>query len=114
MLRGFYRSTFQPCPKTQTPFAVDVIISNPPAFAHVHIAEALGVPLIMSFSESLGDRVPSYYGSDSFVFAIPTAMPWSPTTEFPQPLVDVVHNDAPQRLRNYLTYALADGLTWQG
>lgn len=37
-------------PGDLTPFVVDAIISNPPAFAHVHCAEALGVPLQLSFS----------------------------------------------------------------
>jgi sterol 3beta-glucosyltransferase len=34
----------------QRPFIADAIISNPPAFAHVHCAEALGIPLHLSFS----------------------------------------------------------------
>ena len=50
MLDGFWESTFHPDPVSGKPFAVDAIISNPPAFAHIHIAEALGVPLMMSFS----------------------------------------------------------------
>lgn len=32
------------------PFVADAIISNPPAFAHVHIAEKLGIPLHMMFT----------------------------------------------------------------
>jgi sterol 3beta-glucosyltransferase len=51
MLDGFWESTFAPDPVTGKPFAVDAIISNPPAFGHVHIAEALGVPLMLSFSK---------------------------------------------------------------
>ncbi len=50
ILRGCYRATFAPDDLTGQPFAADAIISNPPAFAHVHVAEALGVPLTMSFS----------------------------------------------------------------
>jgi sterol 3beta-glucosyltransferase len=50
MLDGFWEATFSPDSVTGKPFAVDAIISNPPAFGHVHIAEALGVPLMMSFS----------------------------------------------------------------
>lgn len=53
MLEGFWESTFAPDPVSGKPFAVDAIISNPPAFGHVHIAEALGVPLMLSFSGSL-------------------------------------------------------------
>jgi sterol 3beta-glucosyltransferase len=51
MLQGFWQSTFSPDSVSQKPFAADAIISNPPAFAHVHIAEALGLPLLMSFSK---------------------------------------------------------------
>ena len=50
-LKGFYRSTFFPDPATGQPFAADALISNPPAFAHIHVAEALGLPLLMTFSE---------------------------------------------------------------
>lgn len=50
-LRGFYQSTFTPDVVSGREFAADAIISNPPAFAHVHVAEALGIPLLMSFSK---------------------------------------------------------------
>jgi hypothetical protein len=32
------------------PFVADVIIANPPSFAHIHIAEKLGIPLHMMFT----------------------------------------------------------------
>jgi hypothetical protein len=32
------------------PFVADAIIANPPSFAHIHIAEKLGIPLHMSFT----------------------------------------------------------------
>lgn len=51
MLKGFYNSCCDPDQVTEKPFAADVIISNPPAFAHIHVAEALGLPLIISFSK---------------------------------------------------------------
>ncbi|GHJ85208.1 hypothetical protein NliqN6_1610 [Naganishia liquefaciens] len=91
MLQKFYRSTFQPCPQNGRAFAADAIISNPPAFAHIHAAEALGLPLVMSFT-----------------------MPWSPTTEFSHPLVAIEQSNTPSRLTNYLTFAMAANLTWQG
>ena len=50
MLQGFYKSCLDPDPETGKAFAADAIISNPPAFAHVHVAEAMGLPLLMSFS----------------------------------------------------------------
>jgi hypothetical protein len=33
-----------------TPFVADAIIANPPSFAHIHIAEKLGIPLHMMFT----------------------------------------------------------------
>jgi hypothetical protein len=42
------------------PFLADAIIANPPSFAHVHIAEKLGIPLHIMFTsvnpEALGAR----------------------------------------------------------
>lgn len=35
---------------TNRPFVADAIIANPPSFAHVHIAEKLGVPLHLMFT----------------------------------------------------------------
>lgn len=32
------------------PFVADAIIANPPSFAHIHIAEKLGIPLHMMFT----------------------------------------------------------------
>lgn len=36
--------------KTSKPFVADAIIANPPAFAHIHCAEKLGVPLHLMFT----------------------------------------------------------------
>ncbi|CUA70529.1 Sterol 3-beta-glucosyltransferase UGT80B1 [Rhizoctonia solani] len=73
-------------------FAADLIISNPPTFAHIHCAEALGIPLHLSFT-----------------------MPWSPTSAFPHPLVNIKQNDdAEPRMANYYSYGLVDMMTWQG
>lgn len=66
MLDGFWESTFAPDPVTGKPFAVDAIISNPPAFGHVHIAEALGVPLMLSFSKSTAHSNLKRYSSISY------------------------------------------------
>jgi hypothetical protein len=55
MLHNFYTSTYMADQKTGRPFAADAIISNPPAFAHIHVAEALGLPLTMSFSKFTTD-----------------------------------------------------------
>lgn len=34
----------------QRPFVADVIIANPPSFAHIHCAEKLGIPLTIMFT----------------------------------------------------------------
>ncbi|WWC91963.1 uncharacterized protein L201_006916 [Kwoniella dendrophila CBS 6074] len=91
MLEGFHKSTYTPDLITGKPFAADAIISNPPVFGHIHIAEALGLPLHMTFT-----------------------MPWSPTTAFNHPLVNVAQSNAEKGLTNYLSFALAEMLTWQG
>jgi hypothetical protein len=51
ILSGCYRACFADNESTGKPFGADAIISNPPAFAHIHCAEAFGIPLVMSFSE---------------------------------------------------------------
>ncbi|CUA70528.1 Sterol 3-beta-glucosyltransferase UGT80A2 [Rhizoctonia solani] len=93
MLERCWRSCYEPDDALDggANFVADAIISNPPTFAHVHCAEALGIPLVMSFT-----------------------MPWSPTTVFPHPLVNVRKSQAEPRMTNYLTYGLADAMTWQG
>jgi hypothetical protein len=37
-------------------------------------------------------------------------MPWTPTTHFKHPLVNIKKSNAEKGLTNYLTYALADML----
>ncbi|KAI2640918.1 hypothetical protein GGS21DRAFT_502325 [Xylaria nigripes] len=76
-------------PKHKT-FVADAIIANPPSFAHVHVAEKLGVPLHLMFT-----------------------MPWSPTRAFPQPLANIQSNTDPVTT-NYLSYAMVEMMTWQG
>jgi UDP:flavonoid glycosyltransferase YjiC (YdhE family) len=73
------------------PFVADAIIANPPSFAHVHIAEKLGIPLHLMFT-----------------------MPWSPTQSFPHPLANITSSNADSAITNFISYALVDMLTWQG
>ncbi|KAI1433862.1 hypothetical protein GGR50DRAFT_461116 [Xylaria sp. CBS 124048] len=73
------------------PFVADAVIANPPSFAHVHIAEKLGVPLHLMFT-----------------------MPWSPTRAFPQPLANIQSSNTDSVTTNYISYALVEMMTWQG
>ena len=41
-------------------------------------------------------------------------MLWSPTTAFPHPLVNISQSNGEPRLTNYLSYALAELMIWQG
>lgn len=76
---------------TQKAFIADAIIANPPSFAHVHIAEKMGIPLHLMFT-----------------------MPWSPTQSFPHPLANIISSNTDPNMANFVTYALVDMLTWQG
>ncbi|KAK7391247.1 hypothetical protein VNO78_19660 [Psophocarpus tetragonolobus] len=72
--------------ETSVPFRAQAMIANPPAYGHVHVAEALGVPLHIFFT-----------------------MPWTPTYEFPHPLAHV-----PQSAGYWLSYIIVDLLIWWG
>uniref|UniRef100_A0ACD5XC39 Uncharacterized protein n=1 Tax=Avena sativa TaxID=4498 RepID=A0ACD5XC39_AVESA len=71
---------------TGKPFRAQAIIANPPALGHLHIAEALGVPLHIFFT-----------------------FPWTPTNEFPHPLARM-----PQSATYRLSYLIVDLMIWWG
>lgn len=73
------------------PFVADAIIANPPSFAHIHIAEKMGIPLHVMFT-----------------------MPWSPTRSFPHPLANIESSNTDVVMTNYVSYALVEMMTWQG
>ncbi|KAF2757695.1 UDP-Glycosyltransferase/glycogen phosphorylase [Pseudovirgaria hyperparasitica] len=72
-------------------FVADAIIANPPSFAHVHIAERLGIPLHMMFT-----------------------FPYTPTTQFPHPLANIKSSNVDPSYGNFISYPLVDMMTWQG
>ncbi|KDP30763.1 hypothetical protein JCGZ_15192 [Jatropha curcas] len=76
----------EPDIETGASFRAQAIIANPPAYGHVHVAEALGIPIHIFFT-----------------------MPWTPTYEFPHPLARV-----PQSAGNWLSYVVVDLLIWWG
>ncbi|VFQ86297.1 unnamed protein product [Cuscuta campestris] len=71
---------------TKVSFKADAIIANPPAYGHIHVAEALKIPIHIFFT-----------------------MPWTPTSEFPHPLSRVKQ---PSGYR--LSYQIVDSLIWLG
>lgn len=62
MVKEIIKSTWKACTEIdpndpeETPFLVDAIVSNPATMGHIHVAEALGVPLHIMFPQ------PWYYG----------------------------------------------------
>ncbi|KAL5339043.1 hypothetical protein BJX70DRAFT_177089 [Aspergillus crustosus] len=91
MLDGCWRSCIDNDPITGNPFVAEAIIANPPSFAHVHCAQALGIPLHLMFT-----------------------MPWSSTRAFPHPLANLKYSDTSQAVANYISYGIVEWLTWQG
>ncbi|KAJ9109077.1 hypothetical protein QFC21_000405 [Naganishia friedmannii] len=91
MLQSFYHSVYYPNPEAGESFACDALIANPPSFAAPHLAEAFGLPLMLSFT-----------------------MAWSPTSQWAHPLVNIQKTNASTQLSNYLSFGLADLMTWQG
>lgn len=70
------------------PFVADAIIANPVCFGHVHVAEALGVPLHMMFPQ-----------------------PWLPTKAFPHPMSGL-RNDTTSGEVNLHSYAIVEEAMW--
>lgn len=73
------------------PFVADAIIANPASFAHVHCAEALGIPLILSFT-----------------------FPYTPTRAFPHPLASIKKSNVDPGYTNFMSYPLVEMMVWQG
>ncbi|KAM0490394.1 hypothetical protein ACHAP8_011611 [Fusarium lateritium] len=91
MLEKFWHSCIRPDTLTGLPFVADAIIANPPSFAHVHCAQALGIPVHLMFT-----------------------MPWSSTRAFPHPLANLKNAGSDPRVENYISYGIVEWLTWQG
>jgi hypothetical protein len=73
------------------PFVADAIIANPPSFAHIHCAQALGIPVHLMFT-----------------------MPWSSTRAFPHPLANIRSSSMSEQTSNFLSYRIVEWMTWQG
>jgi UDP:flavonoid glycosyltransferase YjiC (YdhE family) len=73
------------------PFVADAIIANPPSFAHIHCAEALGIPLHLMFT-----------------------FPYTPTEAFPHPLASIKKSNVDPGYTNFISYPLVEMMVWQG
>lgn len=91
LLNGCWKSCIEDDPQTRRPFVADAIIANPPSFAHIHCAQALGIPLHLMFT-----------------------MPWSSTTAFPHPLANFKIGELDPAVVNHISYGIVEWMTWQG
>lgn len=91
MLDGCWKACIEPDLDTGAPFVADAIIANPPSFAHIHCAEALGIPVHIMFT-----------------------MPWTSTEAFPHPLANIRSSGFDEKLTNRVSYAIVDWMMWQG
>ncbi len=73
------------------PFVADAIIANPPSFAHIHCAEALGIPLHLMFT-----------------------FPYTPTQAFAHPLASIKASNIDRGYTNFMSYPLVEMMVWQG
>ncbi|KAK0722952.1 hypothetical protein B0T26DRAFT_740022 [Lasiosphaeria miniovina] len=76
---------------SKDPFVADAIIANPPSFAHIHCAEALGIPLHLMFT-----------------------FPYTPTQAFPHPLASIKRSNVDPGYANFISYPLVEMMVWQG
>jgi len=79
-----------PADPLQRAFLADAIVSNPVSYGHIHVAEAVGVPLHIMFPQ-----------------------PWSPTRAFPHPL-STTHFESAWSRSNWASYLLVDQFMWLG
>ncbi|KAI5921686.1 hypothetical protein F4810DRAFT_677383 [Camillea tinctor] len=90
MLDGCWRSCLDADPISQAPFVADAIIANPPSFAHIHCAQALGIPLHLMFT-----------------------MPWTSTRMFSHPLANL-KSSTDHATANFVSFSIVEWMTWQG
>jgi hypothetical protein len=91
ILQGCWRSCIDPDPHNKKPFVADAIIANPPSFAHLHCAQALGIPVHLMFT-----------------------MPWTGTRAFHHPLANLKYSGNDPTIGNLISYYFVEWVTWQG
>lgn len=91
MLEGCWQACLAPDLRTGVPFVANAIIANPPSFAHIHCAQALGIPLHLMFT-----------------------MPWTSTRVFSHPLANMKTKSDNQGKANFVSFSIVEWMTWQG
>ncbi|KAI0187285.1 sterol glucosyltransferase [Xylaria flabelliformis] len=91
MLDGCWQACLAPDLRTGVPFVANAIIANPPSFAHIHCAQALGIPLHLMFT-----------------------MPWTSTRVFSHPLANMKTKSDNKGKANFVSFSIVEWMTWQG
>jgi len=87
ILASTWKACIEDDDETGVPFVAEAIIANPPSYGHIHCAQRLQIPLHIMFT-----------------------MPWSPTTQFPHPFVQVEYDLAAIYKINLLSYGVVEML----
>ncbi|KAJ7254670.1 hypothetical protein B0H12DRAFT_1202254 [Mycena haematopus] len=72
---------------SRAPFVAEAIIANPPSFAHIHCAQALGIPVHLV-----------------------STMPWTSSRAFPHPLANLKYTSTDHAFANYISYGIGPAL----
>jgi hypothetical protein len=91
------------------PFVADVVIANPPSFAHLSCAEKLGVALNLMFT-----CVFLCILTVNGLMLEDCRMPWSATQAFPHPLANIRSQNTKPSVANFASYAIVEIMLWEG
>jgi len=73
ILNGCWKACTQADGPNGRPFIADAIIANPPSFAHIHIAEALGIPVERIGIKATTNELMGFIGREEGIAAMAVA-----------------------------------------